>query len=336
MSKATTKRSQKAEEQAAQKTEEQAAQKAEEQTALVLTDEQARMIASSRYAGLVNKTLALMGCQLDAIGDDATKKALEVCRIYHEISDGQLYKEDGFKNLDEFAQKFFKEGKSSASQKAKVFSIFFSDKSTDTAKKVRELIGDKPSVLYELSKATDEELSKALEKGQIYKDMTQDKARSLWKDVIKPARSEGKEKVVKTVKYSGTHILMPYESTDGDGNTKKFDGEFVSTKDEHVPADNDSILDSLGFDTKAQLLTAKFDKVTYRIAVNENGNLAIIVTQDDTEKPKKEDKKAEPDIPVLVATMVRNLEQYGLTVEQIITQTGLDEHTVRLALGDTK
>ena len=323
MSKATTKRNQKVENQT-------------EQNALVLTDEQTQMIANSRYAGLVNKSLALMGCRLDAIGDDATKKALEVCRIYHEISEGQLYKEDGFKNLNEFAQKFFKEGKSSASQKAAVYETFFSDKATESAKNVRELIGDKPSVLYELSKATDEELSDCLAKGLIYKDMTQDKARTLWKDVIKPARNDGKEKIVKTVKYSGTHILMPYESTDGDGNTKKFEGEFISTKDDHVPADNDSILDSLGFDTKAQLLTAKFEKVTYRIAVNENGNLAIIVTQDDTEKSKNEDKKNEPDIPVMVATMVRNLEQYGYTVEQIVTQTGLDEHTVRLALGYTK
>ena len=180
-------------------------------------------ISKSRFASLKSKELAKAGLELDAIGNDVAAKAVEQCKVYFDVTSRKLYEEDGFKNVGEFAEKFFGESKSSASQKAAVYARFFSDEASDTCKRVLELVGNKPAVLYELSKMTDEELQAEIDKGTFDNGCTLNAARDIAK-AAKAARDDGKTAVVKMFDFVGKVCAMPVEITTADGKTEKREG----------------------------------------------------------------------------------------------------------------
>ena len=283
-------------------------------------------IANSRFASLKSKELAKAGLELDAIGNDVAAKAVAQCKVYFDVTTRKLYEEDGFKNVGEFAEKYFGESKSSASQKATVYGRFFSDGASDTCKRVLELVGNKPAVLYELSKMTDDELQAELDKGTFDNGCTLDTAKALAK-AAKAARDDGKPVVVKMFDFVGKVCMMPVEVTTVDGKTEKRDGLVYDLPAFDAPMNDADILDGFGFSTDDKLFKARFDDVIYYIGVNHVGNVVIATaTERVPEKPEK------LDVPAVKVNVIRRMNDKGIDVDDIADMVELDVETVKRIL----
>ena len=284
-------------------------------------------ISHSRFASLKCKELAKAGLELDAIGNDVAAKAVEQCRVYFDVTSRKLYEEDGFKNVGEFAEKYFGESKSSASQKATVYGRFFSDDASETCKRVLELVGNKPAVLYELSKMTDDELKAELEKGTFDDGCTLDAARKIAK-AAKEARDDGKPVVVKMFDFVGKVCAMPVEITTADGKTEKKDGVVYDMPAFDAPMNDADILDGFGFTTDDKLFKARFDDVVYYVGVNHVGNVVIATATE--RKPEKPEKL---DVPAVKVNVIRRMNDKGIDVDDIADMVELDVETVNRILG---
>lgn len=283
-------------------------------------------ISNSRFASLKCKELAKAGLELDAIGNDVAAKAVEQCRVYFDVTSRKLYEEDGFKNVGEFAEKFFGESKSSASQKAAVYARFFSDEASDTCKRVLELVGNKPAVLYELSKMTDDELKTELDKGTFDNGCTLDAARKIAK-AAKEARDDGKPVVVKIFDFVGKVCAMPVEVTTADGKTEKREGVVYDMPAFDAPMADSDILDGMGFSDDDKLFKARFDDVTYYVGVNHVGNVVIATATE--RKPEKAEKL---DFPAVKVNVIRRMNDKGIDVDDIADMVELDVETVKRIL----
>ena len=286
-----------------------------------------KAISESRFAELKCKELAKAGLELDAIGNDVAAKAVDQCRVYFDVTSRKLYEEDGFKNVGEFAEKFFGESKSSASQKAAVYARFFSDDASDTCKSVLELVGNKPAVLYELSKMKDDELKAELDKGTLDNGCTLDAARKIAK-AAKEARDDGKPAVVKMFDFVGKSCVMPVEITTADGKTEKRDGVVYDMPAFDAPMNDADILDGMGFTTDDKLFKARFENVTYYVGVNILGNVVIATATE--RKPEKSEKL---DIPAVKVNVIRRMNDKGIDVDDIADMVELDVETVKRILG---
>lgn len=284
-------------------------------------------ISKSRFASLKSKELAKAGLELDAIGNDVAAKAVEQCGIYFDVTTRKLYEEDGFKNVGEFAEKYFNESKSSASQKATVYGRFFLNDASDTCKSVLELVGNKPAVLYELSKLTDDELMKAKNDGLFEGGMTLQEARVLAKDA-KAARDDGKPVVVKIFDFVGKVCAMPVEITTADGKTEKRDGIVYDMPAFDAPMNDADILDGMGFADDDKLFKARFDDVTYYIGVNRVGNVVIATATE--RKPEKPEKL---DVPAVKVNVICRMANKGIDVDDIADMVELDVEAVKRILG---
>lgn len=284
-------------------------------------------ISNSRFASLKSKELAKAGLELDAIGSDVAAKAVAQCKVYFDVTTRKLYEEDGFKSVGEFAEKYFGESKSSASQKAAVYARFFSDKASDVCKRVLELIGNKPAVLYELSKMTDDELKAELDKGTFEDGCTLDKAKTLSKSA-KAARDDGKPAVVKMFDFVGKVCAMPVEITTADGKTEKKDGVVYDMPTFDAPMVDADILDGMGFSDDDKLFKARFDDVVYYIGVNHVGN--VVITTATERKPEKPEKL---DIPAVKVNVIRRMNDKGIDVDDIADMVELDVETVKRVIG---
>lgn len=283
-------------------------------------------ISKSRFASLKSKELAKAGLELDAIGSDVAAKAVAQCKVYFDVTTRKLYEEDGFKNVGEFAEKYFGESKSSASQKATVYGRFFSDKASDTCKRVLELVGNKPAVLYELSKMTDDELKTELDKGTFNDGCTLDKAKALAK-AAKTARDDGKPVVVKMFDFVGKLCTMPVEITKADGKTEKLDGTVSDIPAFDAPMNDADILDGFGFSDDDKLFKARFDDVVYYVGVDHVGNVVIATATE--RKPEKTEK---PDVPAVKVNVIRRMNDKGIDVDDIADMVELDVETVKRIL----
>lgn len=286
-----------------------------------------KAISESRFAELKCKELAKAGLELDAIGNDVAAKAVEQCKIYFDVTERKLYEEDGFKNVGEFAEKYFAESSSSASQKAAVYARFFSDDASDTCKRVLELVGNKPAVLYELSKLTDDELLKAKNDGLFEGGMTLKEARVLAK-AAKAARDDGKSTVVKMYDFVGKVCIMPFEVTTADGKTEKRDGIISDMPAFDAPMNDADILDGMGFTSDDKLFKARFEDVTYYVSVSHAGNVVIATATE--RKPEKSEKL---DIPAVKVNVIRRMNDKGIDVDDIADMVELDVETVKRILG---
>ena len=284
-------------------------------------------IANSRFASLKSKELAKAGLELDAIGNDVAAKAVAQCKVYFDVLTRKLYEEDGFKSVGEFAKEYFGESPSSASQKATVYGRFFSDDASDTCKRVLELVGNKPAVLYELSKMTDEELSAELDKGTFDNGCTLDNAKALAK-AAKAARDDGKPVVVKMYDFVGKVCAMPIEVTTADGKTEKRDGIVYDMPAFDAPMNDADILDGMGFADDDKLFKARFDDVVYYVGVNHVGNVVIATATE--RKPEKPEKL---EVPAVKVNVVRRMNDKGIDVDDIAEMVELDVETVNRILG---
>lgn len=284
-------------------------------------------ISNSRFASLKSKELAKAGLELDAIGNDVAAKAVAQCKVYFDVTSRKLYEEDGFKNVGEFAEKYFGESKSSASQKATVYGRFFADDASETCKRVLELVGNKPAVLYELSKMTDDELKAELDKGTFDDGCTLDNAKALAK-AAKAARDDGKPAVVKMYDFVGKVCLMPFEVTTADGKTEKRDGIISDMPAFDAPMNDADILDGMGFSSDDKLFKARFDDVVYYVSVSHTGNVVIATATE--RKPEKPEKL---DIPAVKVNVIRRMNDKGIDVDDIADMVELDVETVKRILG---
>ena len=294
---------------------------------VALDAETLKAISNSRFASLKSKELAKAGLELDAIGNDVAAKAVAQCGIYFDVTSRKLYEEDGFKSVGDFAEKYFGESKSSASQKATVYGRFFLNEASDTCKSVLELVGSKPAVLYELSKMTDDELKTELDKGTFDDGCTLDKAKALAK-AAKAARDDGKPAVVKMFDFVGKVCAMPVEITTADGKTEKRDGVVYDMPAFDAPMNDVDILDGMGFADDDKLFKARFDDVTYYIGVNHVGNVVIATATE--RKPEKPEKL---DVPAVKVNVIRRMNDKGIDVDDISDMVELDVETVKRILG---
>lgn len=279
-------------------------------------------INNSRFASLKSKELAKAGLELDAIGNDVAAKAVAQCKVYFDVTTRKLYEEDGFKNVGEFAEKYFGESKSSASQKAAVYGRFFSDDASNVCKRVLELVGNKPAVLYELSKMTDDELQAELDKGTFDKGCTLDAAKALAK-AAKAARDSGKPAVVKMFDFVGKVCAMPIEITTADGKTEKRDGIVYDMPAFDAPMNDSDILDGMGFADDDKLFKARFEDVVYYIGVNRVGNVVIATATE--RKPEKPEK---PAVPAEKVNIIHRMAAKGFASDDIAELVDLPVETV--------
>ena len=296
--------------------------KAEEVKALIPAEVK-EAIAHSRFASLKSLELAAKGLELDSIAEDVAGKAIVQARIFAEIADGELYKKDGFKNMDECAEALFGQGKSSASQKATAYRRFFADDASEVCKAVAAQV-PAVSVLYELSKMTDTELKKHLDAGDFNGGISQKAARAMAK-AEKEGRSGGKEKVEKTFDFSGFSVSFPFDVTDKEGKTKHIDGIILPHKsDEAVRLHDDDVLDMCGMSAEGKVLKAKFDDVTYYIALEPAATKVYVLTATEhkAEKPQK------PGISAEKVNIIHRMSAKGFASNDIAELVELPVETV--------
>ena len=291
--------------------------------AVSISEETKLAIKSSRFASLKSLELAAKGLELDNIAEDVAGKAIVQARIFAEIADGELYKQDGYKNMDECAEALFGQGKSSASQKATAYRRFFADDASDICKEVAAKV-PAVSVLYELSKMTDEELKKHLDAGDFNGGISQKAARAMAK-AEKESRSDGKPKIVKMYDYSGFAVSFPFDMTDAEGHTKRVDGIILPHKsEESLPLADDEILDLCGLSADGKVLKAKFDDVTYYIALDASAAKLFILTAAE----HKAEKEKQSEIPAVKVNLIRKMAALSFTPEDIAETVELPVETV--------
>lgn len=281
-------------------------------------------IAHSRFASLHSIELAAKGLELDNIAVDVAEKAVVQARIFAEIADGKLYEADGYKNMDECAEALFGQGKSSASQKATAYKRFFAEDASEVCKAVAAKV-PALSVLYELSKMTDEELKKELDIGTFDNGISQKAARALAKGYKESRNSDGKDKVVKTFDFSGFAVSFPFELTDSEGNTKQIDGLITPAKsDEAIPMNDEDLLDMCGMTSAGKVVKVKFEEVTYHIALEPSASKLFIMTATEHKAPKAK----KPDIAAEKVNIIHRMTAKGFAADDIAELVDLPVETV--------
>ena len=123
-----------------------------------------------------NKKLNEVSIKIAKLGDEMAKKNVELAKLLGEVKKGELYKDDGFKSVAEYADTTFGIQKSLAYQLAKVGERFYLTES-ETAKRVAAMLP--PSNLAELVNMKDEDIQKAMDSAEITPTTTQKTLRSV-------------------------------------------------------------------------------------------------------------------------------------------------------------
>ena len=272
-----------------------------EQLSLDTVDEVSVAIANSRFASLKNRDLAIAGLALDANSARTFETVREKCKLYGQILKGEMWKEDGYKNFKDCADKLFHDNKGVAYMQAKVGSRFYADNATAIAHQIGEYLSY--SVLDKLDVLKDEELKKNLfailktdEDGKVIGAITQKDADELAKRVVasrsQSTGSKGDEgsaeggngaaaEVVKMYDFKGYRIK--YEPKDG---TDEVIPALYTFDRKNVTAD--TISDYVKSDAKEHLF--KFKTCGYHVAITEDGAI-VVYTKVDHIEPKAEPVK---------------------------------------------
>ena len=123
-----------------------------------------------------NKKLNEISIRIAKIGDDMGKKNMELAKLLGTVKRDELFKDDGFKSVAEYADTTFGIQKSLAYQLAKVGERFYLSENA-TAKTVAGMLP--PSNLAELVNMKDEDIQKALDSKEITPGTTQKTLRSV-------------------------------------------------------------------------------------------------------------------------------------------------------------
>lgn len=153
-----------------------------------------------------NKKLNEISIRIAKIGDDMGKKNMELAKLLGTVKRDELFKDDGFKSVAEYADTTFGIQKSLAYQLAKVGERFYlSDNAT--AKTVAGMLP--PSNLAELVNMKDEEIQKAIDDKEITPSTTQKTLRSVAAGVkhTKPKVLEAYAMDIEIIRSSGIDRL---------------------------------------------------------------------------------------------------------------------------------
>lgn len=123
-----------------------------------------------------NKKLNEISIRIAKIGDDMGKKNMELAKLLGTVKRDELFKDDGFKSVAEYADSTFGIQKSLAYQLAKVGERFYLSENA-TAKTVAGMLP--PSNLAELVNMRDEDIQKAIDAKEITPSTTQKTLRSV-------------------------------------------------------------------------------------------------------------------------------------------------------------
>lgn len=158
-----------------------------------------------------NKKLNEISITIAKIGESMTSNNREIAKLLGEVKKDELFKEDGFKSVAEYAETTFGIAKSLSYQLAKVGERFYLANS-DAAKKAASMLP--PSNLAEIANMTDEQIGKAIEAGEISETSTQKKLRDVAAGVkhAKPKVLEDYEIDVRIIR-DGTIDTIHYDKS---------------------------------------------------------------------------------------------------------------------------
>lgn len=177
----------------------------------------------------------------------------EIGIILADAKKTECYKEDGYKDIADFANRVFCMAASSVSQM-----IHFAERYCTTDNKALKELADGQTVsnLYELRGMTDEEIAKACEAGEIGPGTAQRKLREVNAEA-KAKRKSGKPKVLPDYVVDVTTVISGAVST------------------QHIDR---TPLEAVVLPTNGEQSTKvfKFDNSEYRVTIDEHGNAMIV------------------------------------------------------------
>ena len=117
-----------------------------------------------------NARLNEITAEINSCGKSMNANTVQIAKLLGEVLDKQLYTDDGFKSVGEYAEQTFGIGKASAYQLANVGKRFYLAESATAA-----LAADmySPAKLAELVKLDDEQIQNAIDSGAISAASTQ-------------------------------------------------------------------------------------------------------------------------------------------------------------------
>lgn len=216
----------------------------------------------------------------------------EKAKIYGRILETACYKEDGFKSLQEYAEKVFGDKKASAYSLATVGNRFLNKELPEAIKPVVDaIIANGVFNASELAGMTDEQIADAIENDKLSVNGTQKQFRELAMSV-KPAKVINE----KLCSFNAVVVNMI------DGKSEAIDGN-------KLPLDNTDILKAIGFDSSVDKIVKLFNitQVVHKegkedtekaigytaLAYTVDGNYTARLNIYYIEKPKVEKQKAE-------------------------------------------
>lgn len=217
---------------------------------------------------------------------------IEKAKVYGRILDTACYKEDGFKSLQEYAEKVFGDKKASAYSLATVGNRFLNKDLPEAIKPVIKAIVDNGVFnASELASMTNEQIEDAIKSEKLSVNGTQKQFRELATSV-KPAKVINE----KLCSFNAVVVNMV------DGKAENIDGN-------KLPLDNTDILKTIGFDGSVDKIVKLFNitQVVHKegkedtektigytaIAYTIDGNYTARLNIYYVEKPKAEKPKAD-------------------------------------------
>ena len=232
-----------------------------------------------------NKKLNEVSPKIGKACQDLAKNKQELCKLLGTVKKEKLYSDDGFKSVDDFAEKTFGIKKSLAYQLANVGERFYNVDS-ETAKKVSAMLP--PSNLAEIAGMKDEEIQKAIDSGEIKEGTTQQKLRDIAKTAKAAAPAKpGKLKVLPT--YEADVTILRVDGADRMHFDKAPLPDIQAAIDEKVKPE--------GTMTKTFVREGKYDKEYHRgIVVTLAKDAVVVLTYGiSTTTPAKAPKAKAPE-----------------------------------------
>lgn len=159
---------------------------------------------STELAEQVNKAVDLYA----DIETRASAIAQAQSRILGKVLAGQLYKDDGFSSVEEYAANAFPDIGGEKAKKLAQAGVRFYNNESETAQAVVSMFGGTPLTMNELKTVPDETLKAAIEDGRLKKGMKQKDLRAF---VTAVKEADGKPKTVN--KYNIQLVLMTATET---------------------------------------------------------------------------------------------------------------------------
>ena len=256
------------------------------------------LITSFKNAELAKATkeleaINLKGAKLfNSTKEQVNALNIEKAKIYGRILDTACYKEDGFKSLQEYAEKVFGDKKASAYSLATVGNRFLNKELPEAIKPVVNAIIDNGVFnASELASMTNEQIEDAIKSEKLSVNGTQKQFRELATSV-KPAKVINE----KLCSFNAVVVNMV------DGKAETIDGN-------KLPLDNADIMKAIGFDGSVDKIVKLFNitQVVHKegkedseksigytaLAYTVDGNYTARLNIYYVEKPKVEKPKAE-------------------------------------------